>query len=126
MNKECCMAKESRIDRVKNWFKRNKVKLIGLGLLTGGAVVGYKMLPNHITIDGLFKDKDIMSYDILTNEEKTSMDLLVYLPGKRFGKVFFKGPEALIGFSKDEAIEFADEIYKAVGHVPGVIEVNHF
>ena len=117
---------KEKIEGAKNWFKKNKVKLIGLGLLTGGAVVGYKMLPDDVRVSGLFKDTDILTYDVLHNKEYSTMELVVGLPGKRIGKVFLEGPEALISFTKDEAIELANEIYKAVDYTPGVIEVGKF
>ena len=117
---------KEKIESTRNWFKENKWKLIVAGALVGGAVVWYKKLPPHVEVDGLFKDTDILEYSVLHNAERTEAMLCVETKGKRLGKIFLKGPEACISLGKEDAIQFADELYNAVGHVPGVIEVDKF
>lgn len=114
------------INNAKEWIKKNKVKIIAGGVLVGGAVLGYKMLPDGIEVNGFFRNKEKLSVDVIRGID-TTINITTYLPGINLGKIFIWGPEARASLNPDEAVRVANELYIAAGKsIPDVYEVGKF
>lgn len=116
--------------KVRDWFKKNKKKIIVGGGLTCAGLLGYSLLGNDIQIDGFFKKLpvDCWGTTITKPDGKTAntIEVVFRTDPIHLGKFTIEGKEIGRVFDEKSAINLADTLYETFGKIPPDITVQTF
>ena len=118
---------ENTNNKVKDWFNKNKVKLIAAGVLVGGAALGYRMLGDDIEVEKFFKSAAAGSYGFSVKEGGDHVILHLFSKDIRLGKFTICGKEMNYKLDQDAALHLAETIQKSLtAEATDGVDVVHF